>query len=66
MNFFVKKDQIKNEKIFLTGSNYNHIKNVLRAKENEELNIVCPENNLFYVAVIKNRYKKEIECDIIM
>ena len=66
MNFFVKKDQIKNEKIFLTGSNYNHIKNVLRAKENEELNIVCPENNLFYVAVINNFYEKEIECDIIM
>lgn len=65
MNFFVDKDQVKDDKIYLSGSNYNHIKNVLRAKENDKLNIVCSENNLSYIGVIKKFHEKEIECDII-
>ena len=65
MNFFVKKDQIKENKIFLSGSNYNHIKNVLRANKEDKLNIICLENNLSYIAQIKKFHEREIECDII-
>lgn len=36
-HFFVKPEDIRNEKIYISGSDVNHIKNVLRMKAGEEL-----------------------------
>ena len=35
-NFFVDKNKILNGNVVIDGADYNHIKNVLRMKENEE------------------------------
>jgi 16S rRNA (uracil1498-N3)-methyltransferase len=35
--FFVEEEQLKNEHICITGSDYNHIRNVLRMKQGEEV-----------------------------
>lgn len=65
MNFFIDKNQIKEDKIYISGTDFNHIKNVLRYKENEKLNIVCKSNHMSYVALISKFQEKEIECNII-
>ena len=41
--FFVKQEQIKENKIEIIGNDVNHIKNVLRGKIGEEIT-VCNEN----------------------
>ena len=43
-HFFVTPDQIKEEKIYIEGSDVNHIKNVLRMKIGEELQISDGDN----------------------
>ena len=39
MNFFVNKNQINDNKIFINNSDVNHIKNVLRKKKGDNLSI---------------------------
>ena len=36
-HFFVEQSQIKEKKAIITGADVNHIKNVLRMKQGEEL-----------------------------
>ena len=43
--FFVSPKQIQGTKAYITGSDYNHIKNVLRMKIGEE--IALSNKNLF-------------------
>ena len=40
MNFFVTSDQIENNKIYIKGSDVNHIKNVLRHTKGDVLSVV--------------------------
>jgi 16S rRNA (uracil1498-N3)-methyltransferase len=39
--FFLKEEQLREEHICITGSDYNHIKNVLRMKPGEEVLVSC-------------------------
>ena len=62
--FFVKQEQIKENKIIIQGQDVNHIKKVLRAKVGEELEIcdsVTGENYLCDILEIEN---EKIECNI--
>lgn len=42
--FFINDYQLNNGKAYIEGPDYNHIKNVLRMKEGEELNVVIEGN----------------------
>ncbi len=63
--FFVKENQVQNNKITIIGSDVNHIINVLRMKDGDKLNICNADNSQNYLAEIINIQKKEIECKII-
>lgn len=63
--FFVKEDQIENNKIKIIGNDVNHIKNVLRL-DIGELITICNENSSEnYECKIEKLEKDCIECDII-
>ncbi len=63
MNFFVNKNQINDNKIFINNSDVNHIKNVLRKKKGDNLSIVC--DGLLYTTEITELTSEYIECRII-
>ena len=46
--FFVEPSQITENKIFVEGSDYNHIKNVLRMKIGEEVSVAVPNDDKEY------------------
>lgn len=50
-HFFVTPDQVKDEYIYIEGSDVNHVKNVLRMKQGEMLQI-CDGNNKKYICEI--------------
>ena len=54
MKFFVDKNQISDNNIEIIGKDVNHIKNVLRKKENDKLTVVCKENNKNYIVQIED------------
>lgn len=58
-HFFVTPDQVKEDKIYIEGSDVNHIKNVLRMKIGEQLEI-NDGNNLKYLGHIE-----EFQDDVI-
>lgn len=73
--FYIKNEQISDDKIYILDDDFNHIKNVLRYKENDNLD-VCDENGIRYKTKIEsfdtNRVilnimetdNKSTECDI--
>lgn len=72
--FYVEENQIGNEVIKITGSDVNHIKNVLRMKEEEEIIICNGQGKDFYciieavsnseiVARIKDSYEADTELN---
>lgn len=63
MNFFVSKEYIKENKIIITGSDVNHIKNVLRHSIGDILNVIS--NNTKYSAQIFEIGTDTIKCNII-
>lgn len=63
MNFFVTSDQVVNNVIYIRNSDVNHIKNVLRKKKEDEINIVC--NEILYKAKIVSLNDDEICCEIL-
>lgn len=65
MNFFVEQEQIKNQKLYINGMDVNHIKNVLRYKEDTILNVVCKTTNINYRVKIEKFLENEIECEIL-
>lgn len=65
MNFFVSKNQIKDNNIYISGSDFNHIKNVLRYKEGDLLNVVDKDTSMKYKAKIISEMDNEIKCNII-
>lgn len=62
--FFIKEEQISEEKITITGNDVNHIKNVLRKKVGDQL-IICNINNKKdYLCDILKIDDKKIECKL--
>ena len=60
--FFVKEKQIYKDRIDIMGDDVNHIKNVLRMKVNDELNICDQDNGINYLSKIASFEKDKIIC----
>lgn len=56
-HFFVEPDSVKDEKIVISGSDYNHIKNVIRLDKNEEISIYDGEYHEYICKL--NSYEKD-------
>lgn len=63
MNFFVTSDQIENNKIYIKGSDVNHIKNVLRHTKGDVLNVVSDQ--IKYEVQIDEINSECVVCDIL-
>ena len=63
--FFVKENQIHNDKIHILGEDVNHIANVLRMKKEDEVQICNQETGENYITKIISFSKDEIECEIV-
>lgn len=64
--FFIKTENLKeNEEIWITGSDVNHIKNVLRKKLDDKINICNSDTQKNYECVIKNIEENKIVCKIL-
>lgn len=62
--FFVEPPQIQGEKIVITGSDVNHIKNVLRMKVGEEIAVSNGIDGKEYRCSIETFAEKEILCSL--
>lgn len=62
--FFVKPEQIQGKDITITGSDVNHIKNVLRMKIGEELAVSNGEDGREYRCEIVGIDEEEIHCHL--
>ena len=62
--FFVKQEQIKENKIIIQGQDVNHIKKVLRAKIGDELQICNSQNEDNFLCDIEEINNEEILCQI--
>ena len=62
--FFVKQEQIKENKIMIKGQDVNHIKKVLRAQIGDELQICNSQNGDNFLCNIEEINKEEISCTI--
>ena len=60
--FFVADDQIENEIIKIKGQDVNHIKNVLRKKKDDKIEICC--NKQDYICKIEKIEEDKIICKI--
>ena len=63
--FFVKDNQIKDNKIKITGEDVNHISNVLRMRKEDELQICNQDTAENYMAKILTSSKEYVECQIL-
>lgn len=63
--FFVEQNQIVDKTVTITGSDVNHIKNVLRIKPGEEFNVVTDSSDLEYRCTIREYLEDEIICDLL-
>lgn len=63
-HFFVKPEAVENSEIFITGSDYNHIKNVLRLDKNEEISVYDGEYHE-YICKLKSYEKDAAVFEII-
>lgn len=63
MNFFVSSNQIKDNHIYIKESDVNHIKNVLRKKIDDVLDVVS--NGIKYKAKIVEMSQDVIKCEIL-
>ena len=63
--FFVEDNQIIEDKITIVGQDVNHIANVLRFKENDEICICNIDKNKNYNCLITKIEKEKIECKIL-
>jgi len=62
--FFVEENQIESNQITILGKDVNHIKNVLRKKQEDTLIICNQESNLDYLAKIAKIEEEKIICTI--
>ena len=63
--FFVNNNQVNDGIIKISGDSFNHIKNVLRLKQGEQLQICDVDNKVNYLCKIKDFFKDYIDCSII-
>lgn len=63
--FFVEDSQIKNNIIKVIGKDVNHIKNVLRAKKGDEIEICNLSTQETFLCNIEQIYKQQIICQIL-
>lgn len=64
LKIFVKNNQINEKEIIVDGENYNHIKNVLRLKQGEQLQICDIDTRKNYICSINKILKDSICCNI--
>ncbi len=62
--FYIKKEQINGDKAIIQGEDVNHIRNVLRYKISDCLD-VCDENGIRYKTKIANFLNDKIELNIL-
>ena len=62
--FFVKSNQIKEDRIIITGEDVNHIKNVLRLNIDDDLQICDIDTAINYTCGICKIENDKIECNI--
>ena len=62
--FFVKTNQVKDNKIYIQGEDIKHIKNVLRKEIGNELEVCNSENQKTYLCQISKFNNDNIECNI--
>lgn len=62
--FFVNKEQITGHEILITGSDVNHIKNVLRMKTGEEISVSNGEDQKEYRCRIEEIREMDILCKL--
>lgn len=62
--FFIKANQVNNNKVYIIGEDVNHIKNVLRMKIGDTFNVCNETNSENYVVEISNLSNEKIECEI--
>ena len=62
--FFVKDNQVIDNKIYIQGEDIKHIKNVLRKEIGSELEICNSDNKKAYICKIINFNINNIECEI--
>lgn len=60
--FFVDRNQIGDKIIYIEGDDYNHIKNVLRMKEGEEISVMVPGDDSEYRCCIAGYTEDKVEC----
>lgn len=63
--FFIEPFEVKEEHIIITGSDVNHIKNVLRMRAGEKIAAVCEAEGRKYVCEIQNMEEESIFCRIL-
>ena len=63
--FFVKTDQIEGNNIKIQNEDVKHIKNVLRAKINDTIDICDSDTSKNYICEIQKIEEKSIQCKII-
>ncbi len=61
--FFIKKDQIRDGEIEINGQDVRHIKDVLRLKPGEKIEVVCDGNT--YIGEILELEKREVKLKVI-
>ena len=62
--FFVEPSQIQGTRVIITGSDVNHIKNVLRMQPGEEIAVSNGEDGKEYRCGIEALYEDEIVCTL--
>ena len=62
--FFVDPENIQGKRVIITGSDVNHIKNVLRMQPGEELNISNGEDGKEYRCAILELLEDEVVCEL--
>lgn len=63
--FFVKSEQVADNKIYITQNDVNHIKNVLRAQIGEKIEICNSDTSENFLCEIEKIEKEKIECNIL-
>lgn len=63
--FFVKDNQIDHDRITIIGEDVNHIKNVLRLKIDDDIEVCNIDTTKNYICGIKNINNDNIECIIL-
>lgn len=62
--FFVKSEQINNNKVTIIGEDVNHIKNVLRLKIDDNIQVCNVDTSMNYTSGISKINNESIECII--